>query len=400
MAMSPARPRVIFFVETPAQAEDALHVAEQLEEPALWVPLTAAAAERLRNEPLTAGVRVEDHLAWPGRLGKLARLWRSQQVIASHTRTRPFPLFVFGVDSNTLQRVLIRRTRRCGALSLLVQDGYIDENEATRLVRNPKWTSRIFIGLLERSGLMSGPVRYGTGECTHRAVYSAYTRDLLVGWGVAPDTLTVTGSARMDRLWTPRPAPAGRPPIEKPQTILALGVLLQAFLTQPSTVDQVWLRALDELGRALPDYHIILRPHPLEDQRGYARHMTELGLTHFKLDRVTPLAEVLRQCRVLVLQFPSTVLFDAVGQDRPVVYMDLGQPTQRLGRMAEHRQVIRVTQPETLAQAVTEALVPTEDPAVLTRARREFLHYFLGETDGRSAARVAALIRRLIGSGA
>lgn len=388
--MADQRPEVLFFVATRAQLDDALAVAQHLRLRASVVPVWSESAAAIKLRP-PENLRVETlGLAppLPSRLQKTVGLWRGKLLVSRLTGRERNPVFVFGDDVNTVQAGLIRHILRRNANSLLIQDGLLYEHSVDELVPNPSRISRLGIRVLRHTGLLPPLLRYGMGECRHLAVYSQSTADILERLGVARERLHITGAPRFDNLFRLAAKPQNN---VRPQ-VLYLGLMLHPIGCGTPEMDQHWLSTVPQLAAANPDWDVVLRPHPSEPLEIYKSGLGQYAMPNFRIDREAPIVPAIEASNIVVMHFPSTVLFEAVVLDRPVVFFDLNVSFKRADFLNEEA-VLHASEPQKLVSLLQTVMTDSRQRARLKELRKAFILRHLGFDDGLSARRVAGLIQ-------
>jgi CDP-glycerol glycerophosphotransferase (TagB/SpsB family) len=183
----------------------------------------------------------------------------------------------------------------------------------------------------------------------------------------------------------------------------------------------LWMAQQVMAGR-LGDAQLLVRPHPVYDEKNEARALSELrprvvvqqtgkaisGATRSQDDdQILDWVNTFRHADVVV-NLSSTVTVDAAMVDRPVVNLDYdpepGQPNQSLVKdinhvwthfkpLAESGGVWLVQNPEELLHAVRTYL---EQPWLHREQRRWIPEYVCGYADGRSGERLAKAIEDFV----
>ena len=384
-------PDTVFFVNSRAQAEDAISVGTDLRHGAWIVPLWKPVERFVRSASLAPNLEVVSlATSWPARLHKVLLAYRGTRLIRKLLRggTR---IFVFGDDLNQYQTVMInllnRRRQRCR--SVLIQDGLLDSNDPARLVESGRFLTKAGLALLRAAGLFAPLNRvYGKGGCTRIAAFGPSTVDLMRSQGIDPSSIVVTGPPRYDRYFRIRAH--GELGKERTGVILCIGTLLEARQWGSAADDRRWLAAVHALARERGE-QVIIRPHPTEDAATYQRILAELGPSRITVEKEGDLAVRLRESDAVVMLFPSSVLVEAMIFDKPVVYLDLGLPQLKNDLVSPETCHI-VRELGDLSRVLEAALAGAPERSA---AVGEFLIRHLGFVDGRNSERAASLIETL-----
>lgn len=354
--------------------------------PARFLTLWPEAAERARRgAPADAVLDLSSRRS--PRVHKLLLGLFGKRTLRALCRERPRPVIAFGSDLNPVEVSLIRAANAAGARTVLVQDGFVDSRDPQRIERGGIEWRQAVLHALDRAGLLT-PLNYfyGSGGCGTVCVYGPSMRDLLLSQGVAAGRVVVTGAARFDSLFgqAPPPPAAGRP------RILCLGLLLSWRQWGSRADDARWLRLLQAVAAAHPEWDLVLRPHPADPWPLYETLLGELRGAPLEIDRQSPLGDALAACGAVVMHFPSSVLFEAMIAARPVVLLDLG--LDRLDSDVQHDPAVRRASTADELALVLAAEIASAGEADPAASRKRFLQTHLGFTDGRSAERVAAVL--------
>lgn len=275
--------------------------------------------------------------------------------------TRP-ELVVVGNDRWWIGMTWVLAAREAGIPTLAVQDGVAWDT--------PMWTS---------------------ATADHIAVNGTQLEGLLRARGYDADRVTVVGQPRYDGF--NEPAAAAIRESARARLGLEDGRMAVMFATQPNQ-DASYVRCVSEAILAAADVHLLLRPHPSTSPKAAE------ALSHIAADdRVLPvntgdIFDLIAASDLVVVQ-NSTVALEAALLGRPVITANLtGMPDvvpyAQLGVSVEAKDAATVT---ALVERARDHTLPTSCNNERTRAG---IHYLVGPTDGKAAARVADLIGTLL----
>lgn len=330
-------------------------------------------------------------------------------------------LVVVGNDRLLLERIAVRRAGSMGIPSLLVQDGFIYEQE--RPVTRRKAMSASVRAITERAvrrlltalGNPADYVQYGCGECALRAVAGPYTKELLVARGVDASKIVVTGIPRFDEISTKRLA--ARAIRRSVRTKLAVDANMNVILwvAQPFLHDRLishreHVELLEGILQSVADSltsesgELWIKLHPRDERRLYNdvlrkaadRKRLGYGLRILQAGDVDIHAAIIGAD--LVVGINSTSLLEAACLGRPAVLIDI-LPSMKVPRAFVEGGVGLIAQSWLqLARIVNDMM---REHTARVESPTDGLYRELSSlalADGHAADRVAAVIKSLGGS--
>ncbi|HSM06829.1 MAG TPA: UDP-N-acetylglucosamine 2-epimerase [Longimicrobiales bacterium] len=289
---------------------------------------------------------------------QLRHLERMRRVIDA---TRP-ELVVVGNDRWWLGLTAVLLAREAGIPTLAVQDGvawYM-----------PMW---------------------GVWSADRVAVNGPQLGDFLVRHGLSRERINVVGQPRYDD-YNAKAAASVREDA-RADLGLAEGEFSVLFATQPDQ-DSSYVRSVVEAILAVPDVTLLLRPHPSTGARALEEIRSLVQGDRTKWCGGNDIFQLISASDVVVVQY-STVALEAAILGRPVITANLTGlratvPYAEIGISVEARSPARIS--ELVAQARDGALRGAEADERI----REGIHFLVGPTDGKSAARVKDIIQEML----
>jgi hypothetical protein len=308
-------------------------------------------------------------------------------------------VLVLGDDVCPVERAAIAFARKNGVKTLLIQDGILDDDDAwlqwvAQRRRQVDFATKLGRALLRSMDILPDLTLLGLAGCHRLAVWGTYTKHVMVKHGVPEETINVTGSPRLDDLFSLARVQAARADHHKGgRTLLFASMLLGNMSLDSPAEDSRVMQSLDTLARS--GWDVIVRPHPTEKPEDYRRLFESLHLTNLRLDIGRTVRDALVGCDFLLTYF-STIAVEALILGKPVFCLPmtaLSQPAYIASGAVPVIDKIR-----DLSSWLNRLLNDRDFQLRLDSSRRQFINDYLGYTDAASSARVARLIETLLAS--
>ena len=289
---------------------------------------------------------------------QLKHLDRMRRIIE---RTRP-DLVVVGNDRWWLGLTAVLLAREAGIPTLAVQDGvawYM-----------PMW---------------------GVWSADRVAVNGPQLGDFLARHGLPRERIDVVGQPRYDD-YNATAATSVRAGAREDLGLVD-GEFAVLFATQPDQ-DGAYIRSVVEAVLAVPDVTLLLRPHPSTGARPLEEIRALAQGPRVRWCAKNDIFQLIAASDVVVVNY-STVALEAAILGRPVITANLTGlrapiPYAEIGISVEGRT------PEQISQLIAQARDGALQGAAGDERIREGIHFLVGPTDGKSAARVKDIIQEML----
>lgn len=227
----------------------------------------------------------------------------------------------------------------------------------------------------------------------HLAVTGEENRNVMAYHGIPPDRMTVTGSARYDKL-------VNLPPEQKSEKLRKLGIpsdkTILVFASQPYVYGVsshspeariAIIKSLFELMGVFNRYHLVVKPHPLEESQS----LQSLSPGHSNItfvDKTSDIRELISIGDAFVT-FCSNTTFDALARNKPTIVL-----SSICSLFEESGAVLVARSQEDLSSHLTiiQNGIPPELQKKLDVAREKLIRQWLFKTDGLAKDRIESLV--------
>ncbi len=227
------------------------------------------------------------------------------------------------------------------------------------------------------------------------AVYGPFVHRVLKEECKYPeDMVAVTGQPRYDILAVPDKHFSREEFCSKFDLDPKKGIALITTQTLQERHREAFLRAALRALKELPDFQIVIKPHPGEDELWNKTIAQNEGVKATFVPKSSSVHEALYACDTMITVH-STTAIEAMILDKPVVVVNL---TGQIDPMpyAQSGAALGVYREKELLPAIKNALYDENTKNQLKEARKRFVYEHAYKVDGKSTRRVVELIEEMM----
>jgi len=326
-------------------------------------------------------------------------------------------ILVSGHDQSPMDILFIKTCNELGLPSLTVQDGLLAAVRFEKKSVNNKveYFYKMFLRLFK---LFFNPYRpfkykvsrlkfefkygrgysytYGRGESSKIALFGDNTKNLLVGEGVSPDRLMVTGSSKFDDLLQYKDSSVKESLKEKydvPSDKKVVLVLTSWFVEAGLWTVEMRRFFISEIAKAcvnFKDVQLVFKLHaPHENKRDYINLLKDYPLSPLIYD--TESLHELISISDVVVSVSSTAALEALALDKPCLIVNLDNGS----KIFKDGGVLFIEKTDSIPSAL-EKLVYHPWNTVDLEKMRKFVYDEAYKIDGKSSMRISELIREMV----
>jgi len=237
---------------------------------------------------------------------------------------------------------------------------------------------------------------YGRGESSKIALFGDNTKNLLVGEGVSPDRLMVTGSSKFDDLLQYKDSSVKESLKEKydvPSDKKVVLVLTSWFVEAGLWTVEMRRFFISEIAKAcvnFKDVQLVFKLHaPHENKRDYINLLKDYPLSPLIYD--TESLHELISISDVVVSVSSTAALEALALDKPCLIVNLDNGS----KIFKDGGVLFIEKTDSIPSAL-EKLVYHPWNTVDLEKMRKFVYDEAYKIDGKSSMRISELIREMV----
>jgi len=327
------------------------------------------------------------------------------EAIVQHEGHDLWPLLCWSFES-------LLRFRLSSLLPIVAAAEQMIDNYPIALLVSPDVADpriRAFIQLAKARGIPTLEIQFGT--CGPESVeWRFFLADILAVWGSRPkavmemhgvpsERIVITGSPRHDSLTQPTPASVA---VTRTQLGAEPGKTLILFASTHSSdplcnpgVIRAMKEAVFTACRTLSNVRLTVKPHPLEDV-AETRALAASDSNFIFLEPAEDIRPFIVACDIFI-STGSTATLDALIADKPVICLNFPGWETFSDLFARSGAALPACSAEETRQTIF-ALLPSGSASLqqqLKNGRERFVEEWAYSADGVSAARVAAIARRL-----
>jgi len=222
------------------------------------------------------------------------------------------------------------------------------------------------------------------------ALWGERSKKGLIGRGINPSRLTITGNPGYDKIIPIR----NNQRIYKDNFIVFATQMTEDYTSIDMNKDEEIINVLYSAIKKIPDSRLIIKVHPGEKIKKYQRLIKNKKYQNVEVIKKTDLFELLNKSSILTT-YASTVALEAIILNKPVIIVNLtGQPYQY--PYIKSGAAIGVCKEEDLCPAIIDVLNNPDVQNRLAEKREKFILDNVYKLDGKATLRVINLIEETL----
>lgn len=216
--------------------------------------------------------------------------------------------------------------------------------------------------------------------------------------------LFVTGNPRYDICfnWKPFNSRAGlfnnlRLDPKKTTILFAAQAIIKFSSYRTDDENDIFRKKLLDFFKAAPQYQLIIKIHPYEDENVYKRALKGYGLSNVRLVRDINIFELIAHSDLLLTKNSTTGL-EAMIFDKPLITIELSKRRDQVP-YGEKGAAISIHSVEEIVDAIKSSLDDIKAKELLRANRLKFVDNFAYKIDGKASVRVVNKIDEILEKG-